>query len=486
MFDNFHQLKLRNRILAGYAVPMLLMLGIASLAYVGTMRVKKQFDSVEAAHTILDDTKDLNYMIVSMHRSSRGYLLAKNETSLKRYGEALQKFTELSESLKELIKDPEQQKNLAEITALGEQVDQYNKQLIALVDAGKVDQAIAMWSQGEAQALVGKQGDLALQLEERETELLEQRVDSVLGALNALNLTIFLGVSIALLLAIGLGLWVASAISKTISETIARIASTSSEIATTATQQESAVSEQASSVSQTTTTMEELGASTRQSAEQAEASATGARQALNLAEEGNKAVDKTFEGISSLKNQVGSIAEQIMRLSEQTSQIGLVSELVGNLANQTNMLALNAAVEAARAGEQGKGFSVVAGEIRTLADQSKKSAEKINALVRDIQAAINSTVMVTDEGTKKADVGIKLTRQTAETFAGLAEAVNHVFLNSQQISLTAKQQAVAIQQVVSSMNELDLGAKETASGINQIKSSLQQLEEAAQKMKAVV
>lgn len=83
MFDNFHQLKLRNRILAGYAVPMLLMLGIASLAYVGTMRVKKQFDSVEAAHTILDDTKDLNYMIVSMHRSSRGYLLAKNETSLK-------------------------------------------------------------------------------------------------------------------------------------------------------------------------------------------------------------------------------------------------------------------------------------------------------------------------------------------------------------------------------------------------------------------
>ncbi len=87
-------------------------------------------------------------------------------------------------------------------------------------------------------------------------------------------------------------------------------------------------------------------------------------------------------------------------LSEQIGQIYNITNLVGDIANQTNMLALNAAVEAARAGEQGKGFAVIATEIRKLADQSRKSAERINNLVTDIQNATNTTVIVTDEGKK--------------------------------------------------------------------------------------
>jgi hypothetical protein len=112
--------------------------------------------------------------------------------------------------------------------------------------------------------------------------------------------------------------------------------------------------------------------------------------------------------MNALREKVDAIADQILRLSEQTNQIGGISGLVSDLANQTNMLALNAAVEAVLAGEHGKGLAVVSGEIRKLADQSRKSAEKINALVADIQTAINSTVMVTDEGTKTVEEGVKI------------------------------------------------------------------------------
>lgn len=175
-----------------------------------------------------------------------------------------------------------------------------------------------------------------------------------------------------------------------------------------------------------------------------------------------------------------------MRLSEQTGQIANISDLVADIANQTNMLALNAAVEAARAGEQGKGFSVVASEIRKLADESKKSAEKINVLVTDLQASMNSTVMVTDEGSKKTDESIRLAQGTAQAFAGVSEAVNNVFVNNQQISLSSKQQAVAVQQVIAAMNAINLGAQETSAGINQVRVSTEQLKSAAQDLKAVV
>jgi methyl-accepting chemotaxis protein len=187
-----------------------------------------------------------------------------------------------------------------------------------------------------------------------------------------------------------------------------------------------------------------------------------------------------------LEKKVGAIAEQIVHLSEQANQIGSISQLVFDLANKTNMLALNSSVEAVRAGEHGKGFSVVANEIRKLADQSQRSAEKINVLVSEIQSAINSTVMVTDEGTKTVTAGVQIAKTTDQAFAGVADAVNTVVLNNQQISLNLKQQVDAIQQVVQAMDTINQGAKETATGINQTKVGTQQLNETALDLQQMV
>ena len=75
---------------------------------------------------------------------------------------------------------------------------------------------------------------------------------------------------------------------------------------------------------------------------------------------------------------------------------------------------------------------------------------------------------------------------TNQSFTGMADSVNNVFLNSQQISLSAKQQAIAVQQIVTAMSSINLGAKESASGITQVKVSTEQLNQAAQKLKAVI
>ena len=227
--------------------------------------------------------------------------------------------------------------------------------------------------------------------------------------------------------------------------------------------QERMAIQQATAVNETTTTMDQLSVFSQQSNEQAEAAAAGTRQVLDLVDGKSHLYQPKAFVNSSLREKVEQIAKQIGNLSEQTHEIGNITSLVSDLATQTNMLALNAAVEAARAGSQGKSFAVVATEIRKLADQSRKYAEKINGLIANIQQATNTTVKVTQEG-----------RETVECVVG---AINDIAINSQQISFNAKQQAIAIQQVVNSMNTLNQDAAQTARSITESKVGLQQVNE---------
>jgi methyl-accepting chemotaxis protein len=291
---------------------------------------------------------------------------------------------------------------------------------------------------------------------------------------------------VAAALTVGLSIFLADLVTKYMQRAIATITTSATEIVETVESQEINVNQQANSAIATTDTINELESISTETAEQADASATGARQALSLAEEGTQSVQKTINEMSDLRDRVDEIAQQIVNLGEQTGQITTVSDLVADLAKQTNMLALKAAVEAARAGEQGKGFGVVAGEIRKLADESKKSAQKINNLATDIQTAINRTVMVTDRGTKTATEGIQLAESTAVTFIGVTDAVNNVFLNSQQISSSTKRQATAIQQVLGAMNTISQGSQESAVGMHKVKTSTRELNQIADELQAAV
>ncbi len=418
----------------------------------GVMRARMPVESLTSITEKFDNNNNINIEWHIFDKSENEFVLAKEKEQIGR------KFTEDFVTLPKLMESGK--------TVSGIDIQRIDgaEQLIAYTPLKKRDDIDEL--------------DLGILLAKDEA-IINAKKQGVLWVLLA-------GTGISGILATGVSILLSNRAAQFVQKIANVIASSSSEIATTVEQQDRTISEQASSVTETTTTVNELGFSSRQAAEQAEASASGARQALSLAENGTKAVQQTLSGMSSLKDKVNGIANQIVNLSQQTGQIANVSGLVADIANQTNMLALNAAVEAARAGENGKGFGVVATEIRKLADQSKKSAEKIDNLVADIQTAINKTVMVTDEGTKTVDEGIRLAESTAYSFVGVADAINNVFLNSQQISLSAKQQAVAIQQVLSAMNEINLGAKESAIGMNQVKMSTQELNKAATDLKETI
>lgn len=480
------QLRLRHWITLGYIVPIVTFTVAAVITDLNIRRVKVLMEERDRAGDVNQHISKIGIQIQVASRTTRGYLLDPSPTSAQSFQEARQLYLEELENMDQLIVDSTQQENVRRLTERTEQLMVINEGLINLASQGRVAEAIEAWKRESGRGLAEEITQLLTEMEEKQFEIVEQDKALSEAALNTLQRTVVGACLATIVFSILVGAWLINKTSQQMTQSSSLIASSTTEIAATVQQQERTAQQQAASVNETTATMDELGASSRQSAEQAEAAAAGARQALNMAEAGTQAVDRTLRGMDTLMVKVQAISDQILRLSEQTSQIGSISGLVSDLANQTNMLALNAAVEAVRAGEHGKGFAVVSGEIRKLADQSKNSAEKINALVQDIQNAINSTVMATDEGSKTVEEGVRIAQETATAFAGVTDAVNNVVINSQQISLNVKQQAMAIQQVVTAMNSLNTAAQETAGGISQVRQGTERLNEAAQTLQMVV
>ncbi len=147
---------------------------------------------------------------------------------------------------------------------------------------------------------------------------------------------------------------------------------------------------------------------------------------LNYTNTEYDAVKANIEKMFTIRHKIQTIAELILELSDFIQSISSTIGLVEDIAEQTNLLALNAAVEAARAGEHGKGFAIVAGEIRKLADESKQATTKITSLITNIQQTANSTVLATEEGTKEVESGIELAHSIGSNIEQLILLMNEI------------------------------------------------------------
>jgi methyl-accepting chemotaxis protein len=483
MMKTFSNLKLRTLIFLGYLPSVLVLLILSGATYSYVLNREKFNEEIEVSHDTVFQAQQTALGISRMVRALRGQVIDPSEPHYQEgYEKGLQAFQEASAELIPLLDNPETIEQMNTVLVQAEEVQEVADQIITLSKAGQTEQATELVT-----TIILDEMDTTVRgiLEQEIAALEEKKLEGEATKQFLLQLEV-VSVAIATAITAFVGFLIASGISRKVQQSVSDITTSSNEIATTVEEQERAAHQQAASVNETTTTMDELEASFRQSAEQAKAAAAAAKRALELTEGGNQAVGENLEGMFMLEKKVGTIAEQMLQLSEQAQQIGSISQLVSDIASQTNMLALNSSVEAVRAGEHGKGFTVVANEIRKLADQSQRSADKINELVSQIQNAINSTVMVTEEGTKTVSTGVDIARRTEQAFTGAADAVNQVVLNNQQISLNLKQQLDGIQQIVQAMETINQGAKETASGITQAKVGTQQLNETASTLKRLI
>lgn len=275
-------------------------------------------------------------------------------------------------------------------------------------------------------------------------------------------------------------------INKEIKEGANALASSASEILATTTQVASGATETATAVSETTTTVEEVKQTALVSSQKAKYVSESAQKSAQVTMTGKKSVEETVEGMNRIREQMESVAESIVKLSEQSQAIGEIIATVNDLAEQSNLLAVNAAIEAAKAGEQGKGFAVVAQEVKSLAEQSKQATAQVRSILSDVQKATSAAVMATEQGSKAVEAGVKQAGQAGESIRVLADSVAEAAQAATQIAASSQQQLVGMEQVISAMENIKLATGQNVAGTKQTETAAQNLHELGQKLKLVV
>jgi methyl-accepting chemotaxis protein len=271
-----------------------------------------------------------------------------------------------------------------------------------------------------------------------------------------------------------------------IQEGVNVLASSSAEILSSTSLVASGATETASAVNETTATVEEVNQTSQLASQKMRLVADGAQQSLQVSRQGRKSVDEAVLGMSRIREQMETIAESIVSLSEQGQAIGDIIATVNDLAEQSNLLAVNAAIEAAKAGEHGKGFAVVAHEVRSLAVQSKEATAQVRTILNDIQKATNAAVMATEQGSKAVEAGERQSGEAGEAIRALADSIAEAANASTQIAASSHQQMVGMEQVAQAMENIKEASTLSVTSTRQAEQSAQNLHELGQKLKGLL
>ena len=264
------------------------------------------------------------------------------------------------------------------------------------------------------------------------------------------------------------------------------LAASASEIVAATAQVASSTAETATAVHETTTTVEEVKQTAQLSSQKAKSVLDAAQKSAPISQRGRTAVEETAAGMGRIREQMESIAASVVRLSEQSQAIGEIISAVNELAEQSNLLAVNAAIEAAKAGEQGKGFAVVAQEVKSLAEQSKQATVQVRTILGDIQKAIGTAVMATEQGSKAVEAGVRQSAEAGEAIRLLAESISESAQAATMISASAQQQQAGMEQVGAAMENIKQASHQNAGSTKQAEIAGQNLHALGRKMQELV
>ncbi len=524
---------LGKKITGGFLLVALLLAIVGGISYVQQLKTQAAYsDLLNRQSTALFYTKDAGSQINLQNASLSGYLLTIDKGQLDTLQKTMPQTVDTIKQLESLIINPEQKANVNKLSELNKQFREITYQVVQLVQAKKLDQAIAL-NNDQVSPLGIQIQDLANKIVAKQTELIKEADQSVKSEIRFMTTLVVLLSAGAVVLAIIIGM----GISRIISSPMVRLSAAAKQIASgdlTGTaihlKRRDEIGELADSFQQMKenlrTLLVQIHASSEQvaaSAEQLFAGTEQVSQATNhvaatiqgiaagsnaaahavkestigmdevargfqyiakstaivsetslesktVAEQGNAAIQQAINQMNTIQESVQSSSELAKSLGERSTEIGKFIDVITDISAQTNLLALNAAIEAARAGEHGRGFAVVADEVRKLAEESRNSAEQIVQLVNGIQQDTARIIGGMEAGTQEVESGVEMIHHAGEAFKRIMQSVQTVTSQAQEVLASTEQIAASADQVSASMDEMSTIADKNASESDSIAS----------------
>jgi methyl-accepting chemotaxis protein len=527
------------KIAGGYSIAVVILGIIGSICYVSTKKFLEASDQRQHAYLAVECLNRLEAAMINAETGQRGFLLTGRDDYLEPYTAAQSEASQRLNELQNMIEaDPHQRGRTEQLRGL---VDAKFSELAETIrlrrgsGEGAFKAALDVVLSDRGKKVMDSTRTLAGQIEADEQEFLESRRLETASMGESAESVILYGVPAAVIL-MAFGGWlivrnisrpllnmteaarriaqgdlsfnlrqemrmdevgVLSAsftkmmenlrrLTRDLTQGVAVLGSAAKEIAASSTQLASSASQTATAVNETTSTVEEVRQTAQLATQKAKYVADAAEKVATISQTGKKSTEQTSQGMARIREQISSVAQSMVRLSEQSLAIGQIIATVDDLAQQSNLLAVNASIEAAKAGEQGKGFAVVAQEVKSLAEQSKQATSQVRGILNEVQKATNGAVMATDQGSKAVDSGVRQSAEAGESIMHVANSVTEASQAAQQIAASSQQQLAGMEQVVTAMETIKQATTQNVDSAKQLATSARNIDDLGQRLTALI
>jgi hypothetical protein len=264
-----------------------------------------------------------------------------------------------------------------------------------------------------------------------------------------------------------------------------QVTSSSVQIAASGKQLEVMAAEQAAASAQISASSKEIAHTASGLSRNVEQVVAQSIEAQEMAIAGERELITMAAIMGQFSQMAGSIADQLGVMSDRAENIDQVVVAMTKVADQTNLLSLNAAIEAEKAGEAGAGFSVVAREIRRLADQSAIATLEIEALVKEMQAAVSVGVLEMNRFSQQVSEGSQTTATITQQVSTITQKVQSLLSPLNQVNQAMEAQSSSAMQIRDAMAQLSVGTEQTVHSLQDNNIALEQLQAAAASLASV-